>query len=420
MASDSGGVGPVTDYYDLLGVEQSADRATIMQAYREQVKQYHPDVADRRDHDESTDAETSAYRFKHLSTAREILSNPARREEYDLLGHTEYLAKHADGDPIRPAASPESTTDAVTESDRTPAWYHTDNASARQSGQPASPSNGRPATEVDTGTVVEGDAETTIDDLVGRDPLEVAWQRFRLTWLARGVLLFGLVGFVLATGQGPLSPQGRWLSGGVVLAVLLTGEFSLSLTPRADEPTTPPPNASVGLLRPEMVDTYRRRATVLLGTTGVLTLFGLLTVGHPWLTAFGSSETAAWVPAIGAPKLAGIVEAVLSLGLFFTLLTGTTAGLLAVSTASWLAYHGGHRGTWPPLWDVLTIAATLPILVAVATPGRVFDGTITVPVGGRLLGLTGGAPTGVSLGLCGLASLVVLLVVSARRHSFRT
>ncbi|OGK95383.1 MAG: hypothetical protein A2W08_10920 [Candidatus Rokubacteria bacterium RBG_16_73_20] len=65
------------DYYKILGVDRNADKKTIKSAYRRLARRHHPDVA------KSTDA---AERFKELSEAYEVLSDPDKRRRYDALG----------------------------------------------------------------------------------------------------------------------------------------------------------------------------------------------------------------------------------------------------------------------------------------------------------------------------------------------
>jgi molecular chaperone DnaJ len=66
-----------TDYYETLGVERSASEADIKKAYRRLAQRWHPDV------NQDTEA---AVRFKEISEAYQVLSDPERRQRYDLFG----------------------------------------------------------------------------------------------------------------------------------------------------------------------------------------------------------------------------------------------------------------------------------------------------------------------------------------------
>jgi molecular chaperone DnaJ len=66
------------DYYETLGVDRSADDATIKKAFRKLARELHPDV---NAHD--PDAEE---KFKEAAAAYEVLNDPERRRLYDSYG----------------------------------------------------------------------------------------------------------------------------------------------------------------------------------------------------------------------------------------------------------------------------------------------------------------------------------------------
>src|SRR4051794_34478231 len=65
------------DLYELLGVSRDADGEAIKKAYRRLARQLHPDV--------NPDPETQE-RFKDVTRAYEVLSDPEKRRMYDLGG----------------------------------------------------------------------------------------------------------------------------------------------------------------------------------------------------------------------------------------------------------------------------------------------------------------------------------------------
>jgi len=64
-------------YYEILGVERNADDADIKRAFRKLAQQWHPDV--------SADPGASD-KFKEINEAYQVLSDPKRRQIYDMVG----------------------------------------------------------------------------------------------------------------------------------------------------------------------------------------------------------------------------------------------------------------------------------------------------------------------------------------------
>jgi molecular chaperone DnaJ len=69
---------PRRDFYEVLGVAREADAATLKRAYRELALKYHPDQ-----NPDNPEAET---RFKEVSEAYTVLSDPEKRARYDRRG----------------------------------------------------------------------------------------------------------------------------------------------------------------------------------------------------------------------------------------------------------------------------------------------------------------------------------------------
>jgi len=66
------------DYYQILGVKKSASAEDIRKAFRKLARKYHPDV--------NPGDKAAEEKFKALSEANEVLSDPKKRKIYDQVG----------------------------------------------------------------------------------------------------------------------------------------------------------------------------------------------------------------------------------------------------------------------------------------------------------------------------------------------
>lgn len=66
------------DYYEVLGIERTADSNTIKKAYRKLAKQYHPDT--------NKGDPRAEEKFKEATEAYAVLSDPEKRKQYDQFG----------------------------------------------------------------------------------------------------------------------------------------------------------------------------------------------------------------------------------------------------------------------------------------------------------------------------------------------
>src|SRR3569833_271237 len=66
------------DYYGVLGVKKTATQEDIRKAFRKLARKYHPDV--------NPGDKKAEEKFKEISEANEVLSDPKKRKIYDQRG----------------------------------------------------------------------------------------------------------------------------------------------------------------------------------------------------------------------------------------------------------------------------------------------------------------------------------------------
>ncbi|CAG8984029.1 hypothetical protein HYALB_00002969 [Hymenoscyphus albidus] len=87
-----------TKLYDVLGIKPDVAHEGIKKAYHKMALKYHPD--------KNKNKPDSADKFKEVSQAYEILSDPSKRKIYDLYGLEYLLRGHAEPDPSSGGGNP--------------------------------------------------------------------------------------------------------------------------------------------------------------------------------------------------------------------------------------------------------------------------------------------------------------------------
>jgi len=143
-------------FYTALGVDADADTDAVKRAYRDRIKETHPDVSD---------DPSAAEEFKRLTTARDVLVDTTERKRYDRLGHNDYVHEHVSdstwtgtpgvaktahratdrGESVDKTASDQRTTDRT---EHTQTWYtnihgHTDDNRSTTSSESTDPGRSR-------------------------------------------------------------------------------------------------------------------------------------------------------------------------------------------------------------------------------------------------------------------------------------
>jgi len=98
------------DFYALLEVPRDADQDQIKTAFREKVREYHPDHND--------DPRANA-QFTAVKKAYDTLGDPVERNAYDRMGHIDYVAKRLSGLPDPEKWAPDAGADSSSGSSST-------------------------------------------------------------------------------------------------------------------------------------------------------------------------------------------------------------------------------------------------------------------------------------------------------------
>jgi curved DNA-binding protein CbpA len=117
------------DFYELMEVDEDASQDEIKDAFREKVREYHPDLND--------DPRAQA-QFTALKKAYDTLGDASERNAYDRMGHEDYVAKRIKGLPSPDKWKTDSSSGGGSSGSAS-------SATARQTGSSRSSSSSRTA-----------------------------------------------------------------------------------------------------------------------------------------------------------------------------------------------------------------------------------------------------------------------------------
>ena len=81
------------DYYQLLGISKSASAQEIKKAYRKMALKYHPD--------QNKGNKEAEAKFKEISEAYAVLSDPEKKKQYDMFGADGFQSRYSQEDIFR-------------------------------------------------------------------------------------------------------------------------------------------------------------------------------------------------------------------------------------------------------------------------------------------------------------------------------
>jgi len=157
-------------YYEVLGVDESASTAEIEAAYRERLKETHPDVTDDPD---ATDT------VQEVIDARDVLTDEAERARYDRVGHEAYVAGDLTGAATASTSSSTTGTTATQSSRASRSQSTSDPSSVGRDGQARNGTGENPWTEPPNQAGTERAWSSGSGDAPAHpsDPNAVRWSR---------------------------------------------------------------------------------------------------------------------------------------------------------------------------------------------------------------------------------------------------
>jgi len=440
-------------FYDLLDVDPGSDGETIKRKYRSLIKDHHPDL--------SSD-EDAEIKFKQLTEAKEVLTNAVSRQQYNQIGHEEYVRENYDNPSRTGSATSDSAVAAPPEdTGRAAKRQHTDDGrQKRRKVDPdafksirddnshdatarAGPASGSSAGEAASQRVAPGgdtSPKSRVQSLSvsDADTLSAGWRRVWQVRLALTVTVAGLSLLVVLgsaiTGIGGLTTtdldtEGSRLIlsavslgfiGSVVLSALsaqwsLTpGQFSGPSLAHSKWPGTRMAETGAGK--------YLRRGFLLLSIHSLFYIGTIASGGpQPWhiLREIQQSSTPNYWFGLGFDGTTSFAAVLVYATIFlFTALFGILYIILGTSISVWWNSYAYGADTHPVSWELPPTIAFVGILAALLGGLQLPPGGVKLPLEhgfvNDLLALTGdGTITFATLGVVG----VILGLVTASAYS---